>query len=101
MNILLHTDDLMSRVRLRSRWEAAGAHLLAADADAVPQLVVIDLNAAGARDAIVRARQQWPEAEVIAFGPHVDADGLRAAREAGATAVVPRGKVAERVLSRL
>lgn len=48
MKILLWSDDLMSRVRIESRWKAAGAQMLRRDSAETPELIVVDLTA---RDA--------------------------------------------------
>ncbi|MGA7800693.1 MAG: hypothetical protein WCC36_07755 [Gammaproteobacteria bacterium] len=101
MKLLLWTDDLMTRTRLASRWQAAGAELLRRDGDDIPDLVVLDLTAADALSHLAQIQVRWPHAEVVAFGPHVDADVFRQAKAAGATTLVPRGKVLERVLARL
>ena len=85
MKILLWSDDLMSRVRIESRWKAAGAQMLRRDA-------------AG---HIRKLREQFPATDIIAFGPHVDADGFREAKAAGASECVARGSAVERVLGRL
>ncbi len=37
----------------------------------------------------------------MAFGPHVDGEAFKPVRAAGATGQVARGKVVQRVLSRL
>ncbi len=39
--------------------------------------------------------------DILAFGPHVDAEGFRAAKAAGASECVARGSAVERVLKRL
>lgn len=101
MKLLLWTDDLMTRTRLASRWQAAGAQLLRRDDAGTPDLVVLDLTAADALSHLSELRRRWPDAELIAFGPHVDTDVFRQAKAAGATTLVPRGKVLERVLNRL
>lgn len=101
MKILLWSDDLMSRTRIESAWKAAGAQVLRKNAPERPDLVVMDLTARNALDEIVRLRGLWPEVDVLAFGPHVDGDAFKAAKAAGASELVARGKVIERVLSRI
>ncbi len=101
MKILLWSDDLMSRVRIESRWQAAGAQLLKRDSAETPDLVVVDLTARDAAGHIRRLREQFPATDILAFGPHVDADGFREARAAGASECVARGSAVERVLARL
>lgn len=101
MKILLWSDDLMSRTRIESAWKAAGAQVLRKNATERPDLVVMDLTARNALDEIGRLRGLWPDLDIIAFGPHVDGDAFKAAKAAGASELVARGKVIERVLSRI
>jgi DNA-binding NarL/FixJ family response regulator len=101
MKILLWSDDLMSRTRIESAWKAVGAQMLRKSATEKPDLVVMDLTARGALDEIPRLRGLWPGVDVLAFGPHVDGDAFKAAKAAGATELVARGKVVDRVLARL
>jgi DNA-binding NarL/FixJ family response regulator len=98
MKILLWSDDLMSRVRIESRWKAAGAELLKRDSAVTPDLVVVDLTARDAAGHIRKLREQFPATDILAFGPHVDAEGFRAAKAAGASECVARGSAVERVL---
>lgn len=101
MKILHLTDDLMTRVRLESRWKQAGAEVTRQEGDEPPGLVVLDLRRGSAEAEIQRLHGAYPEVGIVAYGPHVDADTLRAARAAGADEVVAQGKAAERVLARL
>ncbi|MDA8420293.1 MAG: hypothetical protein M0039_03400 [Pseudomonadota bacterium] len=101
MKILLLCDDLMSRVRMESRWKAAGAELMKSGAAAEPDLIVVDLSAAGALETVRRMRSAHPATDIIAFGPHVDGDAFRQAKIAGATGLVARGAVVEKVLARI
>lgn len=101
MKIMLWTDDLMSRVRIESAWKNAGAQVLKKDAAETPDLVVMDLTAREALAHIRALRGANPVVDILAFGPHVDGDAFKAAREAGATELVARGAVIERVLKRL
>lgn len=91
----------MSRVRIESRWKAAGAQLVKKDSTDTPDLIVVDLTARDAAGHIRRLRAQHPATDILAFGPHVDGDAFRAARAAGASECVARGSVVERVLARL
>jgi hypothetical protein len=61
-------------------------------------LVVLDVEAPGAVERIRGLALQG--VSVLAFGPHVRADLLRAAREAGATAV-PNSQVEQVLAERL
>ncbi len=101
MKILLLTDDLMSRVRIESRWKVAGAQLLTDRAAADADLIVVDLGARGALERIRSLREAYPAMEILAFGPHVDADRFREAKAAGATQLVARGAVTDKVLTRI
>ncbi|MEJ2479740.1 MAG: DNA-binding response regulator [Acidihalobacter sp.] len=101
MNVRLHCKDLMTRTRLASRWQAAGAHMLRPGAAEAPALIVIDLGEDGALDTLAVERSRHPDAHIVVFGPHVEGEALRAAKAAGADEAVVRGKVAERILKRL
>ncbi|MHB8347258.1 MAG: hypothetical protein ACYDHM_08735 [Acidiferrobacterales bacterium] len=100
MKILLLADDLMSRVRIESHWKKAGAQLLKNDS-AEPDLIVVDLGARDALERLRRLRDAHPAIDILAFGPHVDADAFRQAKAAGATQLVARSKVVEKVLGRI
>lgn len=91
----------MTRTRIESAWKAAGAQILRKNTADIPDLVVMDLTARQAMEELARLRAQWPGGEIMAFGPHVDGDAFKAAKAAGATEVVARGAVVERVLRRL
>lgn len=55
------------------------------------RLVLVDLQAEGALDALRGLPGRTEAARVVAWGPHVMEDALEAAREAGADDVMPRG----------
>ena len=59
-----------------------------------PKVVFVDLSAGDLAEpsAIVAYRAIAPEARFIAFGSHVDAARLDAARDAGCDPVLPRSK---------
>ncbi len=101
MKILLWSDDLMSRTRIESAWKAVGAQVLRKNATEQPDLVVMDLTARNALDEIARLRGAYPDLDILAFGPHVDGDAFKAAKAAGASELVARGKVIERVLAKI
>ena len=96
--ILLRIPDLMAEVRVQAALAADG---LSAETVSVadwpgavttarpPALAVVDLAAPGAVGAVALAAAG--ELTVVAFGPHVDAAALSAARDAGATTVLARG----------
>ncbi|HKC41497.1 MAG TPA: hypothetical protein VKC15_18280 [Gemmatimonadales bacterium] len=93
MKVLLGTRDLIFRSKLGAVVRAGGGEM-ARDEES-SDLVVLDVEAPGVmeriHDLIARG------VAVLAFGPHVRAELLRAAREAGATAV-PNSQV-EQVLA--
>lgn len=101
MKIQLWCDDLMSRVRIESAWKAAGATVLKKSDTDAPDLLVMDLTARDALATITRLRAQAPGLEILAFGPHVDGEAFKAAKAAGASEIVARGAVVERVLRKL
>jgi DNA-binding NarL/FixJ family response regulator len=101
MKILLWCDDILSRTRIEAAWKAAGAVVLRKGASEQPDLVVMDLTAANALAEMERIRRSHPDLPIVAFGPHVDGDAFKAAKTAGATELVARGKVTERILLKL
>ena len=98
MKILLYSDNLMTRAQLEGTWRNAGAVVFSQDADAEPDLIVVDLGTSAALAQIKSLRADYPETEILVFGPHVDGDAFRQAKLAGASSQVARGKVVERVL---
>ena len=64
-----------------------------------PILVIVDLACTTANPIEVIQEMKALQIPVIAFGAHVDADALRAAREAGADQVMPRSKFVEKLES--
>jgi 3-deoxy-D-arabino-heptulosonate 7-phosphate (DAHP) synthase class II len=94
MRVLLATRDLIFRSKLAAVAAEAGAEIVRGDCD----LVVLDVEAPGAVDRIRGLVLKG--VAVLAFGPHVRAELLRAAREAGAVAV-PNSQVAQVLAERL
>jgi len=89
---LLATRDLLFRSKLGAVVTAAGAEV--SRDEAACDLVVLELAGAGAAERIAAlVRRGTP---VLAYGSHVEVELLRAAREAGATAV-PNSQVEERL----
>ena len=80
--VLLECRDLFFRGKLQEIIRSAGAEPVR---DAPCELAVIELGKSGS-DERIRALVASGVA-VLAFGSHVDAAGLRAARELGARAV--------------
>ena len=64
-----------------------------------PRVVIVDLTAGATASAaaLARYRALAPDAYFVAFGPHVDADALDAARSAGCQSVLPRSKFAAKL----
>lgn len=101
MKIKLLCNDLMTRTRLVSRWQKADAVILKNHEKIVPDIIVIDLADANALSILKKEREQYPNARIVVFGPHVEAQTLKLAKQAGADEAVVRGKIAERILKRL
>lgn len=101
MKILLHTNNLMTRAQLQDTWRKAGGNVFTAEAESVPDLIVIDLTAPAALQQIQVWRDKYPATEILVFGPHVDGEAFKQAKTAGATSQVARGKVVERVLNKI
>ncbi len=83
MKVLLATRDLIFRAKLSAVVREGGGELVK-DGEAT-DLVVLDVEASGAIERILGLVGRG--VTVLAFGPHVRAELLRAARDAGATAV--------------
>lgn len=101
MNILLRTDDLMSRVRLSSHWAKVGHEVTTTPGAVTPDMVVVDLSNRQALDRLRQDRTAFPATTIVAFGPHVDGETLKNARMAGADHAIARGSVLEKVLQML
>jgi len=81
--VLLVTRDLLFRSKLGGVAAAAGAEV--SQDEAACDLAVLELGGSGATDRIAElVRRGIP---VLAYGSHVQVEQLRAARDAGATAV--------------
>ncbi len=92
MKVLLATRDLIFRAKLGAVVREGGGELVQ-DGEAT-DLVVLDVEASGAIEHIRGLVGRG--VAVLAFGPHVRAELLRAAREAGATAV-PNSQVEDQL----
>jgi hypothetical protein len=90
--VYLATTDLVFRSKLAAVVTGGGAEVTRDEAAC--DLVVVELDAPGALDRVRAAAGRG--GSVLAFGAHVDADALRAARDAGAVAV-PNSQVEERL----
>jgi hypothetical protein len=89
--VLVETRDLLFRAKLRTAAESAGAEVVR---DAPCDVAVLDAQHPAAVERIRSLVSQG--VRVLAYGAHVDADSLRAAREAGAVAV-PNSQVETRL----
>ena len=56
------------------------------------RLVIVDAQAPDAVEAVQSVRDTAPDAELVAFGPHVEEAALQALSDAGADRVLPRGR---------
>jgi len=94
--VLLATADLVFRSKLGQAVTTAGGEVIREGERC--DLAVVAVETSGALQRI----QAWVAGgvPVLAYGPHVRADLLRAAREAGATAV-PNSEVERRLLELL
>jgi CheY-like chemotaxis protein len=109
MNIVLFSSDLILASSAQRLVEGAGGALaIAADAPAAiaacdaqddRQAIVVDLRTPGLDlpALVAEARRRAPGATIHAFGPHVHADLLAAARAAGCDAVFTRGEYERRL----
>ncbi len=100
---LLLSDDLIFASRIAGTARAAGLEVRQVRAaDALPELarqlqarcVIVDLAFPGL-DLPALMQRLGSTARVVAYGPHVDADSLKAARAAGCAVVLPRSKFVE------
>jgi hypothetical protein len=87
--ILALVPDLMDRSRVSAALPDARFVGSAADC-ATADVVLVDLARHAADVAAVRAAA--PAARIVAFGPHVDDEGLARAAADGADAVLPRSQ---------
>ncbi len=108
---ILLSDDLLFRSRITGTADALGLTVhtarttddLLRQAEALrPTCVLIDLHHPGLTIAdAVRALKAMGPVRVIAYGSHVEAATLRAAREAGCDRVLPRSQFVEEMPDRL
>jgi hypothetical protein len=89
VRIVALTSDLMDRSKISGA--IAGVEFARdAGACAGADVVVVDLARDAALVAAVRAAA--PDARIVAFGPHVEAELLARATRDGADAVLPRSR---------
>ena len=114
MSAVLMSADMMVSSRVMSAARQAGVPLAIALSPADlndrlcrgTRLVMVDLSQAGLSvgDVVAVARAGAPQAQIIAFGPHVEEGLLAAAREAGCDFVMSNGQFHrehEAILARL
>lgn len=101
MKVLVISDNLMTRSHLEETWKNAGIEIVSRSGQQIPELIAVDLTACEAIESIRDLSSRFPAAELIAFGPHVDGEAFKRAREAGSTRQVARGKVVELIIKRL
>jgi len=104
--VAIAVSDLLFQSRIEGAVRSLGLEAVIADTphrldDALarrPAAAVVDVHerAFSAEDAIARAAEAG--AGVLAFGRHTAPAELRAARAAGASVVVPRSELVERML---
>ena len=93
--VLLVTADLLFRSKLAGVVAAAGGEVTRDEAQC--DLAVLELGGPAADRVVELVRRSVP---VLAFGSHVRPGALRAAREAGATAV-PNSEVVQHLMELL
>src|SRR5512140_1342577 len=98
--IAITVSNLIFQSRVRAAAIDLGFDVVYADTPATfdaaigrrPGLVVVDLKELNLDPIDAVARAKAAGAAVLAFGPHTDAETLRAARTAGADLAVPRSR---------
>jgi len=110
---LLLTDDMIFSSRITGTAKALNldvkqvksvADLTAMARELAPTCVIVDLSHAGLQlDNLIRDLMESCSSipRVVAYGSHVDAAGLRAARDAGCDVVLPRSQFVEQLPSHL
>ena len=97
MRVVALVGDLMDRSRITAAVPTAtfvsdvGA-ITHATTHAITGTITVVIDLARHGDAVARVRQASPDAFIVAFGSHVDADEMLAARAAGADRVLPRSR---------
>jgi hypothetical protein len=102
--IVLLNHDLFFGIKIRNALQALDYHVRAVSdtgtfvklmqaADVRPSLGIIDINCGVDWQAIeVMTSERGDGVPLLAFGPHKDVDGLRAAKRAGVTRIVSNGE---------
>src|SRR5262245_6252485 len=100
---LVLSDDLIDASKVTAAARAAGLAvtqarsveaLLKLAGERAPAVVVLDLQHPGLDVAAVvgKLRELFPAPRVVAYGSHVQAAALKAARQAGCDAALPRSQ---------
>lgn len=101
MDVVFYTGDLIFSAKVSSTGAALNVpvRVVRTVADLAPgaSLLLVDLDADGAVDAINRCRTMVPTPRIVAFGPHVRADLFTMARDAGADEVLARSAFVTRL----
>jgi DNA-binding NarL/FixJ family response regulator len=104
---LLLTDDLIFSSRITGTAQGLGLKIIAVksvgeifnQADVkIPTCVILDLGFPGLQlSDLIRSLKDkvLPMPRLVAYGSHVDAAGLKAARDAGCDIVLPRSRFVE------
>jgi CheY-like chemotaxis protein len=100
--VVFLTSDLMFSSQVLGATKALGHSLgiaanttdMAAKLTGDTRLVLVDLTlpALHVEEVVAVVRKTSPDAQIVAFGPHVDEQSLAAAQEAGADLVLSRGQ---------
>ncbi len=97
--VLFLSGDLMFASRVRSAAERASLAFKAANSLPEEQIaslrfVIVDLSTRSSLipGIVEDVKVRYPSASLIAYGPHVQVDHLKAAREAGVPTVLTRGQ---------
>jgi hypothetical protein len=96
-DVVAVVTDLFFQSRIAAAARAAGRHVhfVASESamdGAQGSLALVDLDAAVDVLAMIRSLKAQGSGSVVAFGPHVDTDGRKAARSAGADRVLAKSK---------
>ncbi len=102
---VVFTGDLIFSSKITSTGAAVNVPVRVArsvdDLSPGAALLLVDLEADGAIEAIERCRTMLPTPRIVAFGPHVRDDLFKAAREAGADEVLARSAFVTRLTALL
>ena len=89
MNVVAFVSDLMDHSKVRA---ALPTVTFTRDASAAADADVVVLDLTLFADVVADVRAAAPRARIVAYGPHVDQELLRRARDDGADVVMPRSQ---------